>query len=116
MWCGPNAVAYLSGWTRDEVWLHIRAIREKQKRRLTAKPVGGTYLHELRHTLERAGFTVEPVFHGRRMQYRAMVREYGDGLWLLRQNGHIFARKPGDPILPTSVITDAYRVHRDDGR
>jgi NADPH:quinone reductase-like Zn-dependent oxidoreductase len=66
MWCGPIAVARIlgkrSGWTKERVWLHIRALREQEGARLTVDPVGGTYLRELTATLERAGLVVAPRF------------------------------------------------------
>jgi hypothetical protein len=66
MWCGPIAVARLlgkrSGWTKERVWLHIRALREQEGKRLTIDPVGGVYMKELVSVLERAGLAVAATF------------------------------------------------------
>lgn len=114
MYCGPNAVAYLTGWTRDQVWLHIRWFRELNGERLTDHPRGGTTAGECRSALERAGYDVERVFYGKRVRYGDFVRGEGrTGCWLLRQHGHLFARKPGDPVqCPDAIIISAWRVTR----
>jgi hypothetical protein len=65
MWCGPIAVARIlgkrSGWTKERVWLHIRADREGRGKRLTPLPVGGVYGSELVSVLERAGLRAEKI-------------------------------------------------------
>lgn len=112
MYCGPNAVAKLTGWTRDQVWLHIRWLRERAGKRLTDHPVGGTQTSECIDALTRAGFTVTPVFTFKRVRYGDFVRGEGRrGMWLLRQHNHLFARKAGDPVrYPDAIIVAAYRV------
>jgi hypothetical protein len=114
MYCGPDAVARLTGWTRDQVWLHIRALREQQGKALRDHPYGGTCMGEYHDALARAGYVVERIFDQRRMRYDVFVRDYGrTGMWLLHQRNHVFARKSGDPIrVPHAIITAAYRVRR----
>lgn len=66
MWCGPIAVAGIlgkrSGWTKERVWLHIRALREQQGKRMTIDPVDGVYMSECVSALERAGLVVAKTF------------------------------------------------------
>lgn len=66
MWCGPIAVANIlgkrSGWDARRAWLHIRALREQQGKRMTIDPVGGTSFDELKSVLERAGLVVTTRF------------------------------------------------------
>lgn len=114
MYCGPNAVAYLTGWTRDQVWLHIRALREQRGRALRDHPYGGTQTVECIDALARAGYAVTMVFQNRRVRYADFLREHGrTGMWLLHQNRHLFARKTGDRMNhPSAIITAAYRVTR----
>jgi hypothetical protein len=112
MYCGPYAVAKLTGWTKDQVWLHIRWLREQQGKRLTDHPIGGTQTTECISALERAGYDVTPVFTRKRMRYDAFLKQHGTGgRWLLRQHNHFFARLPGDRVHhPRAIIVSAYRV------
>jgi hypothetical protein len=120
MWCGPNAVADLTNWTRDQVWLHIRWLREQRGQRLPDKPRGGTTTDETLNALERAGYRVTPLFRGRRVRLSKFIKTEGwRGRWLLRQNNHIFAYRSDEPFdramaetSPNAVITAAYWVEK----
>ena len=118
MYCVAYAVAELTGWTRDQVWLHVRWLREQNGKRLTDHPYGGIATYEARNALIRAGYEPEVVFTNRRMRLRDFVREYGkSGNYFLKQNGHVFAFCSGNPDhqamakkYPRAVIVAAYRI------
>ena len=115
MWCGPDAVARLTGWTRNDVWLHLRYVREQEGKPLPNVPHGGTYFSELKSAVERAGYELIPAWYGvRRMRYRDFVREHGkSGRWFCRQAHHFFARCPGDPVThPNAIILQAWCVKK----
>lgn len=99
MWCGPDAVARLTGWTRIQVWLHIRWLRERQGRTLTDVPRGGTNCTELFSALDRAGFAAVPWGLGvRRMDYRVFARTVGrSGRWLVLQRKHFDVHDAREP-------------------
>lgn len=115
MWCGPNAVAYVIDWDRDQVWLHIRSLREQAGRRMTDRPIGGTHVSECLDAIARAGYQATPVWDGsRRVRYGDFVRGEGRrGSWLLLQSRHFFSRRAGDPVRnPRAVILQAWRITR----
>lgn len=114
MYCGPDAVACLTGWTRDQVWMHVRALREQQGKRFGVHPRGGTYASEMVHAIERAGYEVRQV-HIPRMRLREFARLYGrDDNYLLRQRGHFFAWQMRDRVgtYGNAIILDAWLVRR----
>lgn len=112
MWCGPDAVAMITGWTRHDVWLHIRALREKRGKRLTVRPNGGTFLHETVDTLKRAGCELDGGRLPRPITYRAFCADMGkEGVWFLRRSRHVFVHGLGPTDeSPRRMITHAYRI------
>lgn len=60
MWCGPDAVVALTRgkWTRNDVWLHARALMEKRGEYLPDVPRRGFHAEDMRSALTRAGFGV----------------------------------------------------------
>lgn len=116
MWCGPTAVARLTGWSRDQVWVHVRALRERRGDRMTDKPYGGVAYTDLLNALDRAGYVAELVFTNRRMRYGDFAKRIArSGRWLVMQRRHTFAHFGGEQIHPTTanaVIIGAYRVRR----
>lgn len=115
MWCGPLAVAHVTGWTPDQVWLHCRWHREQRGQRFSDAPRGGTYLHELDDAFRRAGFRMVKLWPSdRRVRYGDFVKNEGKvGRWFLVQHGHYFSRKPGDAVRkPNAIILQAYKIER----
>lgn len=114
MWCGPSAVAALIGWTPDQVWLHVRAVREQKGQRLTDLPVGGTHVWELEDAVKRAGYQLIPVFRNRRMRYHDFRLEYRTGKYLCHQSRHLFAHIGCKPWRGAGrgIILDAWRLER----
>lgn len=116
MYCVAHAVAKVTGWDYQQVWLHVRWCREQQGKRLTDHPYGGIAAYEMRSALERAGFEPVQVFVNRRVRYAKFARTLGrTGYWILRQNGHVFAHYPGKTLSPgkgRAVIVAAYRIEK----
>lgn len=113
MWCGPLAVSKLTGWTTDQAWLHMRALREQAGERLPEKPRGGTTVLEVLSALDRAGFMVVEITC-KPMPYELFRKTVGRrGRWLCNQPGHLFGYiAPGRPVPRASRIIRAYRVVR----
>lgn len=114
MYCGPNTIARATGWTRDQVWLHIRYLREQRGRKLTDHPYGGTTTDECMNALNRAGFVAVPVFRDKRRRLADFAAKEGKtGTWIIYQSRHFFCWKAGDPIrYPNAVLVHAWRVVR----
>lgn len=121
MWCGPNSVAYLTHWTREQVWLHVRYLREQRGQRLPDLPVGGVEVGDILDAINRAGYDAEPVWpDARRMRYDRFVSMYGrcarlryaTAKYLLLQNRHFFAWAADRPLNcpPDGIIVRAWRI------
>lgn len=116
MWCGCYAAEELTGWTKTQVWLHVRALWERRGRRFRDKPYGGIPTMDILSAIERAGFTATEVFHDRRIRYGDFVRRYPDGNYLMLQNRHLFAhvrgQRPAELDAERAVIVAAWRISR----
>lgn len=116
MWCGPNAIAHCTDWTRDQVWLHCRWWREQRGHRLPDRPRGGTTFMELRDAAFRAGYRLVPAWEGkRRMSFEQFRREFGHtGRWLLLQSGHWWGYRSTDdvPSRNYNPILSAWRYEK----
>jgi len=117
MYCAAVTVASITGWTPDQVWLHVRALREAKGQRVTRHPRGGICQSEYEDALKRAGWEVVSRDHNRRMRYGEWCRTIGrHGVWMLHQHRHVFAYRPGKPIrYPNAMLIGWDRVQRRKG-
>lgn len=99
MWCGVDAVARVTGWTRDQVWLHMRWHRERKGATIPDVPRGGTDRDEQWSALYRAGFMATGAWEGpRRMTYDDFRRQYGrKGVWIVLQSRHLAVHDARNP-------------------
>lgn len=114
MWCGPAAASALTGWSMDQVWLHIRALRETKGRRLTDVPLGGTGVTEISDAIRRAGYELVAVFENRRVRYADFRRQFRTGKYLCLQHRHLFAHIGSRPYKGAGrgIIVSAWRLER----
>lgn len=98
MWCGPDAVARVTGWTREQVWLHVRWYRERRGSTLpNPVPKGGTHVPELLSAVVRAGFRVttqSPILNLTPDDWE--VRIGGTGCWLVLVRKHFCVYDGGE--------------------
>lgn len=118
MYCGDRSVERLTGVDFYQVRKWIGAYRESQGRRANVN-VGGTHLHELKHALARAGYTLTECSGGRRrMRLRDWARQHRSGRWLIGQHRHWFALRGSKQIRaaakrsPNAVLVQWWRVDR----
>lgn len=113
MWCAPDAVARITGWTREQVWLHIRWVRERAGRRFGDLPRSGTRDSEYHDALRRAGWEVIPVPLTRRLRTIRELRSIAAGGWVLAsQRRHVFAFHGRRDRWRDETIAPVYAIHR----
>lgn len=118
MWCGPDAIARVTGWTRADVWLHVRWYREQHGKTFGDVPRGGTNTGELWSALNRAGFTAIPEWEGsKRVPYETFKRGRR-GVYLVLQRRHFAVhdhREPWRKGPNYSPILKAWRIAKATG-
>ncbi len=107
-WCGPTAVAILTGVPYSRIEQMIQRGRGKGWR---TKPVKGTYISELVRVLKRLGCKVEraDVYEGTAPKFADDVRHAG--AYLFRVPGHIMVACGGiiaDNSNPEGVPAEVY--------
>ena len=135
-WCVPDAIAALTGMSREQAWLEILADRHDRRRRLLmlpgrlSRPHGGGHAAEAIRVIQRAGYTVTDLWAGtRRMTVANFLhvaelrqRELCQGMsYLILQQGHLAyldgeqdgtsrqSLVPGFPIAKTWQVARAVR-------
>lgn len=129
-WCVPVAVAKLTGWSPEKVWLEILADRHDRGRRLTNlpgrinQPHGGAHAAEALRVIEKAGLRAIDAWRGtKRLNYAEFLRyaehwerEHGPAQWLVLQRlhlgylPHVWTWQDTGTVLPGLPIAKAWRV------
>lgn len=127
MWCVPTAVAALTGWSREKVWLDILAERHERGRRLTNlpgridQPHGGLHAAEAIRSLERSGHRVIDLWPGTRRWTVAEFCKHADTHAVDRGEGLLVLQRMhlgyyGDSLDHTLIdglpVAKAWRVVR----
>lgn len=113
--CGPRAIAALTGLTREEAAARVIAYRQQRPRYHGSLQRGSTYLHEVLAALRAAGCTpVREPFAGTVGKLLRWLDEEG-GRWLVLVPGHWFAVVDGATHStrqesPRSKVLTVYRV------